>query len=257
MSAPRFYCPPELCALAAGAQIALPPGAVRHAQVLRLQPQSAVTLWTGEGGQWQARITEMGRGSVTVQVLAHEPIEREPAMQTQLLVGVMASERMDWLVEKATELGAARITPVQLARSAYSLKSEQAQKKRQHWQAVAVAACEQCGRNRLPQIELPVPLAQALQSLAPQSRRYLLSLRQPPDGAQLPAHHPTSATLPGPPLAFLSGPEGGLTEAEEEAALQAGFVPVSLGPRVLRAETAPLALLAALQSPWAVPGGGA
>jgi 16S rRNA (uracil1498-N3)-methyltransferase len=154
-----------------------------------------------------------------------------------------ANERMDWLVEKATELGVASIWPLLTERSVLRLKGERADKKQAHWQAIAVAACEQCGRNRVPQIHAVTELLAWLpQPVQTQDDRYVLSLRQEsrpfsPGPAQT---QPTHAAL------FLSGPEGGLSPAEEQAAIAAGFAPVSLGQRVLRAETAAIAVLAAL-----------
>lgn len=234
---PRFYCP---AALAEGLHLSLPAGAARHVQVLRLQPGKAITVFNGEGGEFVATITRMGRSDVDVQIGAHHPVEREAARAVHLLVGITANERMDWLVEKATELGVASITPLLAERSVLKLKGERAEKKVAHWQAVAVAAAEQCGRNRVPSLHPAQTLGECLQK-APLGERWLLSLAQ---GTRAVA--PMQAPAQGPPLAavtVLSGPEGGLSPAEEAAALAAGFVPVSLGPRVLRAETAPLAAL--------------
>ena len=238
---PRFHCPTDL---AVGAEIELPFGAARHVQVLRLQPGDAITLFgDSAGGEWSASVTHMRRSSVRVQATAHHAIEREAPRAIHLLAGITANERMDWLVEKATELGAASLTPLLAERSVLKLKGERADKKFAHWQAVAVAACEQCGRNRVPLIHPAHSLADWLAAHpaagAAQTTRLLLSLRP---GTQ-PLH--AAATGSGAVL-FLSGPEGGLSAAEEDLALQHGFVPVTLGSRVLRAETAPLAALAAL-----------
>ena len=240
---PRFHCPTDL---AVGSEIELPFGAARHVQVLRLQPGDAITLFgdlAGTGGEWSAHVTHMGRSSVRVRPVAHHAIEREAPRAIHLLAGITANERMDWLVEKATELGVASITPLLAERSVLKLKGERAEKKLAHWQAVAVAACEQCGRNRVPLIHPASHLADWLAAHPAagdaQTTRLLLSLRP---GTQ-PLH--TAASGTGAVL-FLSGPEGGLSSLEEELALQHGFAPVTLGSRVLRAETAPLAALAAL-----------
>ncbi len=234
---PRFYCPTPL---QAGASLPLPEGAARHVQVLRLQPGDSVTLFNGEGGEWQATVTRMGRSEVQVQLVAHTPVEREVAREVHLAIGMPANDRMDWLVEKAAELGAASLQPLLAERSVLRLSGERADKKRGHWQGVATAACEQCGRNRVPAVHavqgLPAWLAGAL---PPQ--RLLLSLQA--DSVPL-MQHP--AARDGGPVIFLSGPEGGLSPAEEAAARAAGFSPVSLGARTLRAETAPLAALATL-----------
>ena len=146
---PRFYCPSPL---ATGLALSLPPGAARHVQVLRLQPGDAITLFNGEGGEFDATVTRMGRSDVEVDVGAHHTIEREANRAVHLLAGITANERMDWLVEKATELGVASITPLVAERSVLKLKGERAEKKLAHWQGVAVAAAEQCGRNRVPPI---------------------------------------------------------------------------------------------------------
>ncbi|HQQ69439.1 MAG TPA: 16S rRNA (uracil(1498)-N(3))-methyltransferase, partial [Alicycliphilus sp.] len=149
---PRFHCP---LPLATGTQITLPPTAARHVQVLRLQPGDAITLFNGEGGEWAASVTRMGRSDVEVEVGAHAAVEREAKRAVHLVVGMPANERMDWLVEKATELGAASIQPIAAARSVLKLAGERAAKRQQHWQDIAVAACEQCGRNRVPQVAAP------------------------------------------------------------------------------------------------------
>jgi len=226
--------------LASGALIDLPAGAARHVQVLRLQPGTTITLFNGEGGEFEATITRMGRSEVQVQVGAHTPVACEAMREVHLALGVPANERMDWLVEKATELGVASIQPLLAERSVLKLKGERAEKKRAHWQGIAIAACEQCGRNRVPEVRESLALSDWVQTLGP-GARLLLSLQ----AGTRPLQQALAVADPG-PVTFLSGPEGGLTSAEEAAALAHGFVPVTLGPRTLRAETAPLAALAAL-----------
>jgi 16S rRNA (uracil1498-N3)-methyltransferase len=216
-------------------------------QVLRLQPGDTITLFHGgqaesdPGGEFDATILKMGRSDVRVVVGAHHATEREAPRAVHLLAGITANERMDWLVEKATELGVASITPLVAERSVLKLKGERAEKKIAHWQAVAVAACEQCGRNRVPVVHNAVDLPGWVraQAQATTVQRLLLSLR----AGTAPLH---TAAGPAGPVVFLSGPEGGLSGTEEDLALQHSFAPVTLGPRVLRAETAPLAALAAL-----------
>ena len=237
---PRFHCPVPLTP---GDEIALPPGAARHVQVLRMQPGDAITLFHGSidgpGGEFEATVTRMGRSEVLARIGTHHAVEREAPRAVHLLAGITANERMDWLVEKATELGVASITPLLAERSVLKLKGERAEKKLVHWQAVAVAACEQCGRNRVPTLHPAQTLADWLQAPPQDGQRLLLSLR--------PGTQPLHAAAPGHTgLVFLSGPEGGLSGTEEDLALAHGFAPVTLGPRVLRAETAPLAALAAL-----------
>ena len=238
---PRFHCP---LPLVAGAQFDLPAGAARHVQVLRLQPGDAITLFNGAAahGQWQAQIVEMGRSHVQVRLVAHEALECEHRRPVHLLAGITANERMDWLVEKATELGAASLTPLLAERSVLKLKGERGEKKRDHWQAVAVAACEQCGRNQVPVIHPAVTLAQWLAAHPQTSSESRAVLSLAPGSQPLLQAVPAGAG----PVVVLSGPEGGLSPQEEAAALAAGFAPITLGPRVLRAETAPLAALALL-----------
>ena len=249
---PRFYCP---CPLTTGALMELPAGAARHVQVLRLQPGDAITLFNGDAlGEFSARVTQMGRSSVQVQVGSFVPTQREPALRVHLAVGMPANERMDWLVEKATELGVASIQPLMTERSVLRLNGERADKKVAHWQSVAVAACEQCGGNRMPLIHPVKTLTQWLKVWEDRGANapagLLLSLRSDARGVRDTVWQETS-TAPAQPavtrqVTFLSGPEGGLSLAEEDTALAAGFQPITLGPRVLRAETAALAALTAL-----------
>lgn len=237
---PRFFVD---LPLATGTELALPPGPARHVQVRRLQPGDALTLFNGRGGQWAAVITHMGRSQVHVAVGAHTAIEREAARPVHLACGLMAAERMDWLVEKATELGAASVQPLLAERSSLRPSGERASKKCAHWQAVAAAACEQSGRNRLPAVHAVQPLAGWLAAAHPTPGvRLLLSL----DAGAVPLGQAMQALPAGAPVTVVSGPEGGFSPAEEAAALAAGCQPVGLGARVLRAETAPLAALAAL-----------
>jgi 16S rRNA (uracil1498-N3)-methyltransferase len=242
--AARIHC---ASALAEGASLTLPPEAARHVQVLRLQPGDALTVFNGDGGEWAAEVTHMGRQAVGIAVLAHRPTNCELPWRVTLALGMPANERMDALVEKATELGAWEIVPLQSARSVLKLSGERAERRQAHWQAVAVAAAEQSGRTVVPAVAPVQTLAAWLPSLggpglAPSetSARYLLSFAA--DALPVSA----LAAQARPHLLLLSGPEGGLDGAEEAAARSQGFLPLSLGPRVLRADTAPLAALAAL-----------
>jgi len=233
---PRFYGPVPL---ATGDVLELPAGAARHVQVLRMQPGGLITLFNGQGGEFEATIEHMGRSDVRVRVGLHDPVEREALREIHLAAGMPANERMDWLVEKATELGVASIQPLMTERTVLRIKGERADKKLAHWQAIAEAACEQCGRNRVPVIHEVLTLGQWAEAGKAQGRRLLLSLAT---GTQplMQAAGPQGA------VTLLSGPEGGLSPGEEAAAIAAGFASTSLGPRILRAETAPLAVLAAL-----------
>lgn len=234
---PRFHCP---AALAPGATLSLPEGAARHVQVLRLQPGDAVTLFNGEGGEYAAEVKRMGRSEVEVQIVSHQEVEREAPRAVHLALGMPANERMDWLLEKATELGVASLQPLQTERSVLRLSGERADKKRAHWQGIAIAACEQCGRNRVPLVQPVRTLSDWQRGQLPE-QRLMLSLA--PDSVPFTQQ---ITRLSAGPVVLLSGPEGGLSPTEELAARAAGFIPVSLGARTLRAETAPLAALAAL-----------
>ncbi len=224
--------------LAAGSELSLPPGAARHAQVRRVQPGEWLTLFDGGGSDWPAEILTVGRSEVRVRVGTPQPVARELPLTVTVALAMPANERMDVLVEKATELGAAAIQPLVSERSVLRLAGERAERKRAHWQAVAEAACEQCGRARVPVVGAVTTLAHWLPR-APTGTRLLLSLDH---DATTPARLDLGA--PGTPVCTLSGPEGGFTPDELTGARAAGFVATDLGPRVLRAETAPLALLA-------------
>ena len=247
---PRFYCP---SALNTGEDLSLPAGTARHVQVLRLQPDHEITLFNGQGGEFKAVVTHMGRSEVSVRVGEHHPVERELSIQVNLWSSITANERMDWLLEKATELGATTLLPITAERSVLKLKGERADKKLAHWQAIAVASSEQCGRNRVLQVATPVNLSQAIAqlSVAPsQAARWVLSLapgtRSLQDMMQALKTSKGQGEAKRDEIILLSGPEGGLSPTEEAQAIAAGFVPVSLGHRVLRAETAPVAVLSAL-----------
>jgi 16S rRNA (uracil1498-N3)-methyltransferase len=232
--------------LSPAAALALPADAARHVQVLRLQPGDAITLFNGQGGEWAAEVTRMGRQSVDVLVGAHDPVERELSCEVTLVAGMPANDRFDWLIEKATELGVSAIEPVQCERSVLRLSGERAERKREHWLGVAISAAQQCGRTRVPRIAPVRSLAQALaaEDAADGAARLLLSL-----GDSRPLAERLDAALPQTrQLRFYSGPEGGLSPSEEAALRTHGALGTSLGPRVLRAETAPLAVLATLAS---------
>ena len=259
---PRFYAD---MLLLPGCVVSLPESAARHVQVLRLQPGDALTLFNGDGsageGEYSAVVTQMGRREVSVAVGAFVPTQREAVYPLHIAIGMPANERMDWLVEKAAELGAASIQPLSCERTVLRLDAERALKKTAHWQGVAQAACEQSGRSRVLHIHPPARLADWLSGLPaaaalglatasaqPPPLRWLLSLQpgSAPLRQQLSASGLTVQPTHEQAVVFLSGPEGGFSSAEEAAARLAGFTAVSLGPRVLRSETAPLAVLAAL-----------
>lgn len=233
---PRFFV--DLPLGPAGQEFELPPGATRHVQVLRAQPGDALTLFDGRGElEWQAEVLAMGRSVVSVRLIASRPRTVELAKPLRIALVMPANDRMDFLVEKATELGVAAIQPLMSERSVLRLQGERADKKRAHWQGVAQAAAEQCGRVRVPDIAAVQTLSAWLAALPAPENGEMRALLSP--GAQG-LGRATKAQR----LLSLSGPEGGLSDAEEQAAQARGFEPIGLGARVLRADTAPLSLLA-------------
>ncbi len=231
--------------LSAGLQFTLPEDAARHVQVRRLQPGDALRLFDGAGGEWQAEVVRMGKRDVDVRVDAHEAVDREPPFELEIALGMPTNERMDALIEKATELGVTAIQPLHCERSVLRLDGERAAKRVAHWQAVAVAASEQSGRTRVP-VVAPVRTLSAWLGAAPDGApvagRFVMSTGSAP---RLP--DALTALAPGAMRGrwlALSGPEGGLAPDEEAAAVAHGFTRVSLGGLILRADTAPLAWLA-------------
>lgn len=239
---PRFYCPVPL---KVGMSVELPADATRHVQVLRLQPGDSLTLFNGlqddsgsGGGEFDATISHMGRREVRVDVHTHRSIERESTRVVHLALGIPANERMDWLVEKAAELGVTSIQPLLTHRSIVRLQGERGLRKVEHWQSIAVSACEQCGRNAVPRVHGILPFEHWLNG---RTHRNGLVLSLSPSALPLRTYAATADSL-----YLLSGPEGGLTGEEEALAFACGYRAASLGPRTLRAETAPLAALCAI-----------
>jgi 16S rRNA (uracil1498-N3)-methyltransferase len=208
-------------------------------RVLRLRTGDALTLFNGQGGEYGGSIEEIHRDTVVVSVLERRELERESPFQLTLAQGISRGERMDWVVQKATELGVWRIQPLFTERSVVQLDERQAIRKIQHWRSIAVAACEQSGRNRVPEITQPVGLYEMLEHHTPGGTALLLS-----PGASLRIADIASAAADA---TVLIGPEGGLGDVEQAAAIKSGFTPVRLGPRVLRTETAAVCALTLLQ----------
>ncbi len=224
----------------AGRQLLLEGSAANHlARVLRLRSGDALTVFDGTGGEFAARIEEFRKEAVVVSVEEHRTLERESPLSLTLAQGVSRGERMDWIVQKATELGVSRIVPVFTKRSVVRLDEKQAERKLQHWRAIAVAACEQCGRNRIPTLAEPADFFEVIAPDPSGSNRLLLS---PAGDLRLDDLEGVGAGI-----TVLIGPEGGLEDFEHEAALSAGFKAVRLGPRVLRTETAAVAALTIIQ----------
>lgn len=229
-----------------GSEVRLPADAAHHAvRVLRLAVGEPVVLFDGLGGEFEARITRIDRGDVSVKTGAHLDVERESPLHIRLVQGLSSGDRMDIALQKAVELGVAAIQPVATERSVVKLKDERAQRRVEHWQNLVISACEQCGRNRLPEVSplmsLPDWLAQLDMPAPDGEARLLLS----------PAANVTLKALsPAPRMTLLIGPEGGLSPGETQLAQSRGFKPVQLGPRILRTETAALAALSAIQALW-------
>ncbi len=235
----RLYCG---LALSPGAEIVLPEAAARHAvTVLRLQVGDTLNLFNGEGGEYRATLVAVSKREARVRLTGFEATEHESPVDITLALGISAGERMDYSLQKATELGVSAIQPLATERSVVKLAGERADKRLQHWQHVVVAACEQCGRNRVP-VVAPVQRLFAYLAAVDRSKRLLLLS---PD-----ASTPLKRVARADAAVLLIGPEGGLAPAEYEAAQAGGFEPVKLGPRILRTETAPVAALAVLQALW-------
>ena len=228
--------------LESGRRIPLSSQTAQHvAKVLRLRDGAALSVFDGHGGEYRAILRVSGR-EVTVEVGEHRSIERESPIRLVLLQALARGERMDFVIQKATELGVHRIIPVAAARSVVQLDAERSDKRMHHWQAVAAAACEQCGRNTLPRIDPPLSFEAALGAVSNIVCRAVLL----PEASASLASAIAGTDQPR-EVALLVGPEGGLEETEVERALDCGFRAVRLGPRVLRTETAGLAALSALQ----------
>jgi len=237
---PRFYCPQPLIN---GGTVDLPEAVAHHLHVVRLQPGSSLTLFNGEGGQYRATLVETGKRRATASIEQFEAFEAEAPYSITLAQGLPEGSKMDWIVEKAVELGVAAIQPLAAARSVVRLAGERLEKRQAHWQGVIVAASEQCGRNRLAQL-LPMADVQPWLAANTGTTRILLSPRANESLAGWARTNPPQA------VTLLIGPEGGLTPQEEDAAIAAGALSLSMGPRVLRTETAGLAALAVLAGAW-------
>jgi 16S rRNA (uracil1498-N3)-methyltransferase len=238
MRIPRIFSAQKL---QINASIELEPGPSQHlSRVLRMKRGDSIILFDGTGGQYPATITALGKKSVVAITADFDPVERESGLCLHLGIAISRGERMDWVVQKATELGVSAITPLRSERTEVRLSEARAEKKLRHWQQVATSACEQCGRNRLPNIQPTQNLAQWVSGVEADTR---LVLHHRASSTHADATSPSS-------IALLVGPEGGLSPDEITAAEQAQFSSLQLGPRVLRTETAPLAAIAILQARW-------
>ena len=239
MRIPRVYSPQTM---AIGDCIELEAGAARHlTSALRMSPGQVITLFNGQGGEYTAELIEAKKGKAKVSITNFDQVSRESSLSIHLAIGISRGERMDWIMQKATELGVSEITPLFTERCEVKLSGDRLEKRVGHWQQVAISACEQSQRNTVPLVNKPKKLEQ-WQASCDASLKLVL-------------HHRTKSSLtdtprPSAEVALLIGPEGGLSEREIEQAIALNFQPLALGPRVLRTETAPLAAIAILQSLW-------
>lgn len=238
MRIPRIYTQQPL---AADASVTLEESASRHlCQVLRMQNGDALTLFNGDGCTYPAQIAFADKKKASVRVLRAERQDNDSSLHIHLGIALSKGDRFDWVLQKATELGVSRVTPLYTQRVDVKLNRERSEKKQRHWQQVIVSACEQCGRNTLPGLDAPIALSPWLEDLEA-DQKWVLSPAHSDNFRD--ADQPTSAAL-------LIGPEGGLDDSEVELALRSGFKALQLGPRILRTETAPVAAISILQYRW-------
>ncbi len=242
----RFYHPVKI---AIGQTIALSTENKHHAaRVLRLRKGDAITLFNGYSGEFSAHIEAISKSSTTVLIDAYHDIECESPLHIELAQAICVNEKMDWIIQKAVELGVTCIQPVTTDRSIVHLSDERSSKRLQHWQRIVISACEQCGRNHVPQIlpliTLPEWLSQKKATRSSYDLHFMLSTTATESLRNI-LKPPTDANL-----ALVIGPEGGFTQEEGTAILHTGFIPVRLGKRILRTESAALAAIAVLQALW-------
>jgi len=240
MAFPRFYC---LNKLSPGSHLELPENAAMHAsRVLRMQAGEKLILFNGDGNQYLAELTFVRKNAVGAKVMSSQAINNESPLKITLLQGISSGDRMDFTIQKAVEMGVSHIQPISTQRSVVKLSAERAEKRLEHWQNIIVSACEQSGRAVVPEIDVPVSLAQWFSkkpsfdsgiTLAPGASQSLKTLEKPAGD-----------------ICLLIGAEGGLTDDEIDLANLQGFQAVTLGKRILRTETAALAAIAAMQTLW-------
>src|SRR5487761_2040651 len=238
---PRFYCPAPL---PHEGSFDLPADAAHHAsRVLRLRAGDAVQLFDGMGNECHGNIAELSGKHVLIENILSVANNRESPLHTVLAQALCSSEKMDWVIQKATELGVTEIQPLDTERSVARLSAERAEKRMAHWQQVAISACEQCGRNVLPIIHPPLNIMVWLQAMRDEACSRFILL---PEGA-------TSLSAQARPqgkAVLVIGAEGGFSSAESDSAVLCGFIPIRMGKRVMRTETAAIAGLTALQMLW-------
>ena len=239
MRIPRVYSP-QLISI--GDEVKLEPGPTRHlTSVLRMSVGQEVILFNGQGGEYSGQLVEARKGLASVEIKTFNETDRESPLSLHLGIGISRGERMDWIVQKATELGATQITPLFSERCEVKLTGDRLVKRVRHWQQVAISACEQCQRNKLPTINSPVPIQNWLANCS--------------EDLKLLMHHRANKRLhdlaqQATSVALLVGPEGGFSDQEINQSGQQGFQPLAIGPRVLRTETAPVAAISIVQVLW-------
>ena len=236
---PRFYLSEVL---SAGRAVSLPDNVVRHLHVLRLKPDEEIVLFNGDGKAYPARLGVLEKRRATAEILREEEADNESPLNITLVQAVSSGERMDFTLQKSVELGVGEIHPILSERCVVRLDGERAAKRVARWQEIVVSACEQSGRNTVPQVLPLVSYQEALRQMPPEKTKLLMSVRN--------AQKLNRITPSSDGLIFMVGPEGDWTESEEQQAFGAGFQAVTLGPRVLRTETASLAAIAAMQTLW-------
>ena len=239
---PRFLVSAPL---ASGADLDLPEQPARHVAVLRLREGDQVTLFCGDGGEYAAVLTQVARKLVRVRIGARIDVSRESPLRITLAQCISSGDRMDLTLQKATELGVHAIVPLSSERSVVKLRDDRADRKHAHWQHVVAAACEQCGRNTVPEVRAPTDIQGWLRSIGEARPDGSLRLLLTPNASTSLSDNEKQLDV-----TLLIGPEGGLAEHEVAAAMRHSFQSIHLGPRVLRTETAPIAAIAALQVLW-------
>jgi 16S rRNA (uracil1498-N3)-methyltransferase len=244
MATPRFYCDPKFSdKLALGAQVKLSENATIHAtRVLRMGVGEAAILFNGDGHDYRCEFIHVTKNEVIGKIISAQLVEKESPLNIWLVQAISSGDRMDYTLQKAVEMGVSCIQPIMSERSVVKLNPERAQKRTEHWQNVVNSACEQCGRAVVPKVANPMTLSQWLGTKPQATTKITLS----------PQAQFSFKTIPNPSqdICILVGAEGGLTQGEIDLATQEGFIPIKMGPRILRTETAPVAAIAAMQTLW-------
>lgn len=236
---PRFHLPENL---SVGQTVALPDNIVRHLNVLRVRPNENITLFDGKGKAHAAQLTVLEKRRAEAEILREDTTDNESPLNITLIQSISSGERMDFTLQKSVELGVTAIQPVISERCIVRLDGERAAKRLARWQEIVISACEQSGRNTVPPVLPIIGYREALDKMPSESTKLIMSINRARKLADI--RHPSGA------IVFMVGPEGGWTEQEEQQAFEAGFQAVTLGKRILRTETAPLAALAAMQTLW-------